>query len=99
MSPSTPDFAIVIAAKDEGDNLADVVNEIAEVVGATGFEVVVVDDGSTDETAQVLRDLSRQHAFLRHLRHDHSCGKSAAMIPPRAWSGGCAICKGGCRPC
>jgi glycosyltransferase involved in cell wall biosynthesis len=80
MSPSTPDFAIVIAAKDEGDNLADVVNEIAEVVGATGFEVVVVDDGSTDETAQVLRDLSRQHAFLRHLRHDHSCGKSAAIL-------------------
>lgn len=80
MTLSVPDFAIVIAARNEGDNLADVVKEIAAVMSASNFEVIVVDDGSTDATAQVLADLAGQHAFLRHLRHDRSCGKSAAIL-------------------
>ncbi len=80
MTSSVPDFAVVIAARNEGDNLADVMKEIAAVVTAPDFEVVVVDDGSTDATAQVLHDLSEQYPFLRYLRHDRSCGKSAAIL-------------------
>jgi dolichol-phosphate mannosyltransferase len=75
-----PQFAIVIAANDEGDNLADTVNEIAAVISGENFEVIVVDDGSTDNTAEVLRSLAREHSFLRHMAHVQNCGKSAAIL-------------------
>ena len=80
MTLTNPQFCIVIAAKDEGDNLADTVNEIAAVMPGENFELIVVDDGSTDNTADVLRSLARQHAFLRHLVHTDNCGKSAAIL-------------------
>ena len=80
MTSNNPQFAIVIAARNESDNLAYTVNEIAEVLPKSNFEVVVVDDGSTDRSPQVLQDLSRQHSFLRCLAHDRGCGKSAAIL-------------------
>jgi dolichol-phosphate mannosyltransferase len=78
MTPS-PQFAIVIAARNEGSNLADTVNEIIAVIPEKNFEIIVVDDGSTDSTADTLRGLAEQHFFLRHVVHGRNCGKSAAI--------------------
>ncbi|MPZ37509.1 MAG: glycosyltransferase [Rhizobiales bacterium] len=77
---STPQFSIVIPARNEAESLADVVNEIATVLAGQSFEIVVVDDGSTDNTGAVLRMLAGQHANLRHVAHRESCGKSAAIL-------------------
>jgi dolichol-phosphate mannosyltransferase len=75
-----PRFSIVVPAKDEAESLADVVNEVAAVLAGESFEVIVVDDGSTDATGEVLRMLSRGRPYLRHVVHDRSCGKSAAIL-------------------
>jgi dolichol-phosphate mannosyltransferase len=75
-----PRFSTVIPAKNEADNLANLLAEIAAVLAGERFEVVVVDDGSNDATGDVLQRLSREHPFLRHLTHDQSCGKSAALL-------------------
>jgi len=75
-----PCFSVVIPAKDEAESLADLVKEVASVLAAESFEVIVVDDGSTDGTAGVLQRMSQQHAFLRRLVHAQSCGKSAAVL-------------------
>lgn len=46
---------------------------------ATGYEVVVIDDGSTDATAQVLRDLQGRYSFLRVARHRSQRGIADAL--------------------
>jgi len=67
-----PDLAvsIVAAAHNEQDNLVRLLREITETLDATqvGYEVIVVDDGSTDRTAAVLADLAVGYSQLRVLR-------------------------------
>lgn len=75
-----PQLSVVIPARNEADNLADVIDEIVTALAGRSFEIVVVDDGSTDTTAAVLHTLAGQHANLRHVAHQESCGKSAAVV-------------------
>ena len=50
-------FSIVIPAKDEAESLGDLLKEISAALGGDSFEVIVVDDGSMDGTADVLQRL------------------------------------------
>jgi len=43
------------------------------------FEVVVVDDGSTDSTAEILVQMMQSRPWLRRIAHDEACGKAAAL--------------------
>lgn len=73
-------LSVVIAAHNEAENLPGLLQEVA--VALTKFvswEVVVVDDGSTDMTSQVLSDLQRTMLQLRVVRHRSSCGQSQAV--------------------
>jgi glycosyltransferase involved in cell wall biosynthesis len=65
---------------NEADNLAPLIAEIeSALAGGRPFEVVVVDDGSTDNTAAILADLMRSRPWLRRIAHDAACGKAAAL--------------------
>jgi dolichol-phosphate mannosyltransferase len=56
------------------------VGEIEAALAPLGaFEVVYVDDGSTDETPKVLAELRAERPWLRQIRHERSCGQSAAV--------------------
>jgi dolichol-phosphate mannosyltransferase len=77
---TAPRISIVIPAKDEAENLGALVDEIATALAGDSFEVIVVDDGSTDDTAGVVQGLARDRPFLRCLVHAHCCGKSAAIL-------------------
>ncbi|TPW29876.1 glycosyltransferase [Pararhizobium mangrovi] len=72
-------ISIVIPCRNEADNLAFLLDEIARAMAAMEHEVIVVDDGSTDATATVLADRASNDAPVRHLRHDRSAGQSAAL--------------------
>jgi dolichol-phosphate mannosyltransferase len=74
-----PNFSIVIPAKDEAENLPGLFDEIAEALRGLPFEVIVVDDGSSDGTAAVMRAEMARRPWLRALRHRESAGKSAAL--------------------
>lgn len=73
-------ISIVIPCKNEAANLPPLFDEIATAMGGRAFEVVVVDDGSTDNTGDVLAEQAAQREFpVRHIRHDRSTGKSLAV--------------------
>jgi len=70
----------VVPVRNEAGNIALLVAEIAKALeGQWSFEVVYVDDGSTDGTEAELKRLMTQHAWLRRVRHKQSCGQSAAV--------------------
>jgi dolichol-phosphate mannosyltransferase len=74
-----PAVSIVIPVKNEGGNVAPLAAEIAAALAGTRFEVVFVNDGSTDATEVELTGLMATRPWLRQVRHASSCGQSAAV--------------------
>jgi glycosyltransferase involved in cell wall biosynthesis len=66
-----PLISVLVPAKDEAENLPLFMELAAAAFAADKgrYEVVVIDDGSTDDTWQVLQRLAGQYSFLRAARH------------------------------
>ncbi|MBB6307503.1 glycosyltransferase [Xanthobacter tagetidis] len=77
--PAAPRLSVVIAVKDEAENIAPLIAEIDAALAGHAFELVFVDDGSTDGTAEELRKAAAGRPYLRVLTHAASCGKSAGV--------------------
>ncbi len=76
----TPAVSIVIPVRNEAGNIAPLVSEIsAALAPGTRYEIVYVDDGSTDATPAELSALRASRPWLRQIRHAASCGQSAAI--------------------
>jgi dolichol-phosphate mannosyltransferase len=70
------DFSIVIPLYNESGNVAPLQQEIADALAGHRYELILVDDGSTDDTAaQIVPG-----AGVRVIRFDRHCGQSAAML-------------------
>lgn len=75
-----PSVSIVIPMHNEADNVALLVEGIAKACSvADSFEIICVDDGSTDETASRIRALQADHPTLRMLQHPKAGGQSSAV--------------------
>lgn len=80
-SDRTPELSIVIPVYNEEDNIIPVVEElISKLDGKIAFELIVVDDGSEDNTAEKLHYLEKVHSRLHSAQHPNNKGKSAALI-------------------
>jgi dolichol-phosphate mannosyltransferase len=78
--PDTPHVSVVVPVLDEQDNIAPLVAEIvAALRGRVPFEIVYVDDHSSDGTAARLAALKPRVPELRVLRHGRRAGQSAAI--------------------
>ncbi len=75
------DLSIVIPVRNEAGNIALLVAEIiAALDDLAGYEIIYVDDGSSDGTVAEILRLGAQDSRLRLLRHARSCGQSAAIV-------------------
>ena len=80
MTSMDPAVSVVVPVRNEAGNIAPLVTEIAKALnGQWPFEIIYVDDGSSDATGAELQQLMAQHAWLRRVRHKQSCGQSAAV--------------------
>ena len=76
----TPRFSIVIPCRNESGNIGPLIDGIEAACTPIGpFEVIVVDDGSTDDTAAVVRGMAATRPWLRLLQHAQSGGQSAGV--------------------
>ncbi|MDB5635789.1 MAG: hypothetical protein JWP51_697 [Bradyrhizobium sp.] len=81
-SPDTAAVAvsIVVPVRNEAENIAPLIAEIASALdGRWPYEIIYVNDGSTDATAERLTAVMKQRENLRHIRHVTSSGQSAAV--------------------
>ena len=75
-----PEISVVVPLRDEVGCIGPVIAEIHAALGdGCPFEIVAVDDGSMDGTADALARLAARHPALRVLRHPRGAGKSAAI--------------------
>jgi len=74
-----PRISVVIPAYNEEECIADCVNEVRAVLNQLGepYEVIVVDDGSTDRTFEILRALKPNYPQLRAIRLKQNSGETA----------------------
>jgi dolichol-phosphate mannosyltransferase len=76
---TAPAVSIIVPVRNEAGNIAPLVGEIAAALAGRAFEVVYVNDGSTDDTEAELKRLQAEHSWLRQIKHASSCGQSAAL--------------------
>jgi len=82
LSPSDTDVAvsIVVPVRNEAENIIPLITEIAAALdGRFIYEIIYVNDGSTDATAERLAAAMRERANLRQIRHEKTAGQSAAV--------------------
>src|SRR5438067_1158971 len=81
-----PDVSIIVPTLDEAKNLPELLRRIGAALGAVGavggrvYEVLVVDDQSTDDTPQVYRELARSYPLRLHVRPTNYGGLSGAVL-------------------
>jgi dolichol-phosphate mannosyltransferase len=76
-----PEISLVIPVYNENENLGPLAEEIRQSMGRVGkpYEVLFVDDGSTDGSFEVMRELAARDAAVRVIRHSRNAGQSAAL--------------------
>jgi glycosyltransferase involved in cell wall biosynthesis len=86
MPDATPDMrnepvvSVVVPVRNEADNVGPLTDEIAAILTARwSFELVYVNDGSTDGTEAALTALKAERPWLRQVKHAASCGQSSAV--------------------
>jgi glycosyltransferase involved in cell wall biosynthesis len=73
--------SVLLPVKDAQATLNDSVHEILDVIADTGerFELLIIDDGSTDATSEVAHELSRHYPQIRTVCHGRPQGREAAI--------------------
>ncbi len=78
------EISIIVPVYNEADNIAPMVREVTAAFTPTGraWELVFVDDASTDDTPRRIAEAAGQDTRIRGLRHRRNAGQSAAV-----WTG------------
>lgn len=74
-------YSVVIPLKNEAENIYDLLEELRPVMLSLGeaWELICIDDGSTDGTREILQGLISMHPELRLVAFDRNYGQSSAF--------------------
>ncbi|HJX72434.1 MAG TPA: glycosyltransferase, partial [Bacteroidales bacterium] len=73
-------ISVVIPAFNEEGCIAAIVEKLKEVIDPLkySYEVIIVDDGSKDNTFEVIKEQAKVHKFLKGIRLSRNMGHQAA---------------------
>lgn len=78
--PAIFDIAVVVPVHNESENIRPLIEQIkAAMDGVANYEIVYVNDGSTDDTADKLAEMMTEQPRLSVYAHAKACGQSAAV--------------------
>jgi dolichol-phosphate mannosyltransferase len=72
-------LSVVVPVCNEAENVEPLAREIDAALAQMPYEMIFIDDGSTDDTAKILHALKTTLPALRVLRHSFRSGQSAAV--------------------
>ncbi|MEE9584122.1 MAG: glycosyltransferase family 2 protein, partial [Candidatus Brocadiales bacterium] len=74
-------FSVVLPLHNEEGNLRELYSRLRAVFEELGspYEIIFVDDASTDESFETLRDINANNPFVRVIRFKENCGESAGL--------------------
>ena len=77
----TPDLSVVFPVYNEEENVPILLDEIAKALDGKGwtYEIIAVDDGSSDRSLEVLRGLKSKYPTLRIITFEKNSGQTAAL--------------------
>src|SRR6266545_4830865 len=89
----TPELSIVIPVLNESPNIAALYDEVVSALERSGrtFEIIIIDDGSTDDTFERLAHLQSRDPRLRVIRFRRNFGQTAAFAAGFAYARGLVI--------
>lgn len=73
------DVSVVVPVMNEEDNIIPLIRETVAALNGESFEVVIVDDCSTDKTWEILVAAKAEFPMLRCLAHENNCGQSSSI--------------------
>src|SRR5690348_5205789 len=84
-------LSIVVPTYNESGNIRPLVERVAEALGDSDFELIVVDD-STDGTPRILRELAQNAGYLRVFHRPNRRGLASAVAEGIALATGDVVC-------
>ena len=72
-------LSVVVPVYNESENVSKLVDEIAVALAQTNYEMIFVNDASSDDTLSVLTSLKKDHSTLRAISHRKNAGQSRAV--------------------
>jgi glycosyltransferase involved in cell wall biosynthesis len=88
-----PELSVVIPVLNESPNIEDLYNELTTtlVAGGRSYEIIIIDDGSTDDTFAKLSSLQSRDPHLRIIRFRRNFGQTAAFAAGFAFARGALV--------
>jgi glycosyltransferase involved in cell wall biosynthesis len=80
--PPRPELSIIVPVYNERENLPILVSEIRKALSwaDSTYEILLIDDASTDASAAVMRQLATANDHVRLIRHERNLGQSTALV-------------------
>jgi glycosyltransferase involved in cell wall biosynthesis len=78
-TPVVPLLSVVVPAFNEAENVENLASEIAKALSDLPYEMIFIDDASTDATKSVLVEMKSRFPYLRVLSHRQNSGQSRGV--------------------